>query len=630
MAKENELKLSKQAENQQKAYVDDLLKKHANKETNAFENYILSVLQGTEFMDEDQEEEYNDNLEEYSDEELSEIADQEEELLNNPEELDQEEQAEEQVLENEQPEQEDHQEEGQEPQAAQGVSQEDLQSLLSHLQGMRQEQQQRPDFLNNPQQAQAVQYPQSIQALQELMGQQQPQQAQEAQQETQQQEEEQPQVRAEHFREYDLPDEEDAIEQEPNVTEQQEQAAEEEQPNVIADNFREEDLPEDEQEADNEEGQEEEPNITVDNVRHYDDILEAINANKPDQARKLINDARERHLQQVKNGPKSGGKQARLKQEQNQQKEQRAQPNAKQAQQQANKPVLKGKILTPAEQQARRNAQFTPKQLKQQAKVHQQAQARKQQQANNTGKPGWFKPGQDQVKKYSLLTPEQEKNASQINKLIGSSLGNLNLPGSQQNSFGPIANENIRRFEQQGIPTIAERFGSLGGAGTEGGALSSPDLYKQLFSNSQDFYSQLAAQQAQYGLQNSAQQGNNLSNLLQAGLGKQFDYDVTPGQPSKARQLWNGVGQPLLNTGVQAGLGYLGGGPIGAAAGVASGLGGFGNANYNQGNNMNGQGFGASGFAQNNNPLMPNMGSGFQGGQNNIMNSIVQGYANQF
>ena len=52
----------------------------------------------------------------------------------------------------------------------------------------------------------------------------------------------------------------------------------------------------------------------------------------------------------------------------------------------------------------------------------------------------------------------------------------------------------------------------------------------------------LDALESQYGLQQQGLQSNNLANLLNAGLGQQFDYSITPAQDS------------LFKRGIKAGL----------------------------------------------------------------------------
>ena len=180
-------------------------------------------------------------------------------------------------------------------------------------------------------------------------------------------------------------------------------------------------------------------------------------------------------------------------------------------------------------------------------------------------KAGFFKGTPQQQVMMSTNTPQQQSVLDRVNQYLSGGIGNLNLPGGQSN-FAPIAEQSQRNFQQQTVPTLAERFGSLGSG--SGGALSSPDLYKQLGAAGANLQGDLAALQSQYGLQERGEQANNFFNLLGAGLKPQFDYGITPEQSSGIRNIWNSVKQPAAN----AALGFMAGGPAGAGLGALSGL----------------------------------------------------------
>jgi len=95
------------------------------------------------------------------------------------------------------------------------------------------------------------------------------------------------------------------------------------------------------------------------------------------------------------------------------------------------------------------------------------------------------------------LNPQQQQAFSQLLGRLGS--GNF---GSQ---FEPIAQQARSQFHQNTIPTIAERFTSMGGGG-----LSSPAFGAQLGQAASGLEQGLAGQQAQFGLQ----QQNQLLSLL--------------------------------------------------------------------------------------------------------------------
>ncbi len=180
-------------------------------------------------------------------------------------------------------------------------------------------------------------------------------------------------------------------------------------------------------------------------------------------------------------------------------------------------------------------------------------------------KGGFFKGTPHQQVTMSTKTPQQQGVLDNINQYLGRGVGGLDLPGGQSN-FAPIAEQAQRNFQQRTVPTLAERFGSLGNS--SGASLSSPDLYKQLGNAGANLEGDLASLQSQHGLQQQGQQANNYFNLLNAGLGSQFDYEVMPGQRSGISDIWNSAKGTIGN----AAIGYATGGPAGATAGILSGL----------------------------------------------------------
>lgn len=241
-------------------------------------------------------------------------------------------------------------------------------------------------------------------------------------------------------------------------------------------------------------------------------------------------------------------------------------------------------------------AKLTPKQYqtKKIAQSQKNMAARKSSDAAKANGPTWTQAGKDTINRYPLYNQPQQQNADYINQIIQQHLGKLNLPGNPQNSFQPIRQNALAQFQQYGAPSIAERFNALGGQGTQGGALSSPQLYQQLSEGEHQVRNNLNALESQYNLQNSGEQSGNLLNLLRFGLSPQSDYDVTPGQPSKSRQLYDQIGGRAINTVTGAAGGYFMGGPAGAVAGGIAGA--LGNP---------GGGYGNSGFTDINNPYAP-------------------------
>lgn len=102
--------------------------------------------------------------------------------------------------------------------------------------------------------------------------------------------------------------------------------------------------------------------------------------------------------------------------------------------------------------------------------------------------------------------------------------------------FEPIAQQARTQFQQQTIPSLAERFGSLGS-----NALSSPAFATQMGQAGSNFEQGLAALQSQYGMQ----QQSNLMRLLGLGLQPQFENVTLPGQEGLQQQILRALPQIL-------------------------------------------------------------------------------------
>jgi hypothetical protein len=123
------------------------------------------------------------------------------------------------------------------------------------------------------------------------------------------------------------------------------------------------------------------------------------------------------------------------------------------------------------------------------------------------------------VNQLQRFNPQQQQAMS---KLLSSGLAGLqNL---QQFNFEPIAQQARSQFQQQTIPSIAERFTSLGN-----NALSSPAFASQLGAAGAGLEESLAALQAEYGLQQQGMQQDLLKNLLNFGLAPQTESFYKPG-----------------------------------------------------------------------------------------------------
>ena len=156
--------------------------------------------------------------------------------------------------------------------------------------------------------------------------------------------------------------------------------------------------------------------------------------------------------------------------------------------------------------------------------------------------------------KLSSLTPQQVGRAETAGQLGLSQIQN------PYQGFEPIAKRAQSMFQQQTLPSIAERFTSLG----SGSALSSPAFASQVGSAGADLSETLAALMSEYGLR---QQGLG-QNLLGMGQSPQFENVYTAGGPSFLSNLFGGM---------SGGLGALGG------AGIMKRFGGYGNQEDNSG-----------------------------------------------
>lgn len=124
------------------------------------------------------------------------------------------------------------------------------------------------------------------------------------------------------------------------------------------------------------------------------------------------------------------------------------------------------------------------------------------------------------------LTPEQQ---SILSLLLGTGGKSLQNPYA---GFQPIAQQARSQFFQNTIPSLAERFTSMGS-----GSLSSPAFVSQLGQAGTGLEEALAAMQSQYGMQN---QKNALS-MLALGLSPQFENFYQRSQPGFGENLLSGT-----------------------------------------------------------------------------------------
>lgn len=134
-----------------------------------------------------------------------------------------------------------------------------------------------------------------------------------------------------------------------------------------------------------------------------------------------------------------------------------------------------------------------------------------------------------QVPRYS---GQQQDLLSQINRLLS---GQLSQPGM---GFGPIAEQAKSQFQEQTIPSIAERFTAMGGTGSLRDSAFSQSLGQAGAGLNRD----LASMQSQYNM-------GMFAPLLQAGLSPQYETMFRPQGPSLGsslgQSLASGLGQSI-------------------------------------------------------------------------------------
>jgi len=135
--------------------------------------------------------------------------------------------------------------------------------------------------------------------------------------------------------------------------------------------------------------------------------------------------------------------------------------------------------------------------------------------------PFFNTPGQ--LKQLETLNPQQKN-------LVGQSGTNaldlLKQIQGQQFNFDPIAQQARSQFQTQTVPSIAERFASMG----TGGSQRSSAFAGALGSAGSGLEQSLAALKAQYGLQERGLNQQLLGQLLGVGLTPTFENYQTPGE----------------------------------------------------------------------------------------------------
>lgn len=135
----------------------------------------------------------------------------------------------------------------------------------------------------------------------------------------------------------------------------------------------------------------------------------------------------------------------------------------------------------------------------------------------------------EEVQQFSNVSPEQLNVLRYLMALGGYELNN------PYEGFEPIAQQAQNEFNQQTVPSLAERFTSLGNS-----SISSPAFASQLGQAGAGLQQNLAALRSDYGQQNK----NQALQMLQLGLNPYTENVYRPATP--------GLGRQFINAGAQA------------------------------------------------------------------------------
>lgn len=139
---------------------------------------------------------------------------------------------------------------------------------------------------------------------------------------------------------------------------------------------------------------------------------------------------------------------------------------------------------------------------------------------------------------YDLYTPEQKE---ALRSILGAGMSGLANLSSVD--FEPIAQQARQGFQQNTIPSIAERFTAMGAGAQQSSAF--PQILGQAGAQLE---SNLAANKAQFGLQQQDQQQKLIALLLGLGSQPQFASYYQPSQGGLLQSLSSVL--PLLGRGV--------------------------------------------------------------------------------
>ena len=152
----------------------------------------------------------------------------------------------------------------------------------------------------------------------------------------------------------------------------------------------------------------------------------------------------------------------------------------------------------------------------------------------------------DQFQQMPKFEPQQQEAFNQLLQNVLPQILSGQLPTQ---GFEPIAQREVQRFQQETVPTLAERFTGMGA-----GAQGSSGFQEALARGGSQLGTDLAAMGSQFGLQRQGQ----LMQLLGMGLTPQQENFFMPGKTGFLGALAPGLG---------TGIGYGLMGPVGGLLG---------------------------------------------------------------
>ena len=179
------------------------------------------------------------------------------------------------------------------------------------------------------------------------------------------------------------------------------------------------------------------------------------------------------------------------------------------------------------------------------------------------------KPKAPKVTQIETVNPEQRQVINQLlQQALGVARGLQQQPMGQLPSFEPIAQRARTQFQQQTIPSIAERFTALDGQRSSG----FPQILGQQAAGLEEALAALAAdygiQQQQLGLQGQGLQQNLLATLLGIGTQPTFQNYLQERQPGFWSRLGNAFTGGVSNSVGQFGSGLANLGTLGLMRGL--------------------------------------------------------------